>query len=385
MAVPLLELALKKDLKVANNGLINNYRLAHDEASRQAFVGTLKSYLNGPLERELDDRYSEIRAVTGDEKTAQDAFKQDGLFKLWQSTVYSSQDMMWETVGETVDRLHSSYLNFWHDLDETGGAGGTLELDPDLALPEPIGSHEIHRQPGGYFYASEKDDLIAPLMYFGSRELYMNAKGARGGAVAGAAAISKVVVATIKQKAADLKPTRILDMGCGTGSETREYKHAFPQADVFGVDISAPFVKFAHLWAEAHGDPIAFRQANAAATGYPDGHFDLIVSTIMFHETSNEVLPQILEETRRLLAPGGLVVFADVPFQIEKLTERQRVTSDWQVKHNGEPFWTGYGNVDLRKSLLAAGFAEDEAFAEYANFGALDMMIFGAKRNEVSK
>ena len=364
---------------MAIDALAGTYQLTHDEAAKQSFVGSLKSYLRNSLEGQLDEKYAQLRDSLGEAKSAQDALKQDAIFKLWESTVYCSQDMMWETVGETVDRLHGSYQKYLQNGSTNNTSEARLELSADLTIPEPIASHEIHRQPGGYFHGSEKDDLIAPLMYFGSRELYMNSAGAKGGTAAGMPAISNAVLAALNAKAPGFRPKRILDLGCGTGTETRAYCQAFPDSEVYGVDLSAPFLKFAHLWAEAHGDEIHYRQANAADTGYPDGHFDLIVSTILFHETSHEVLPQIMKESRRLLAPGGLVVHADVPFQLEKLSERERVTSDWQVAYNGEPFWTEYGKVDLYQALLEAGFTPDEAFSEYMNFGSLDMMMFGAK------
>jgi hypothetical protein len=41
---------------------------------------------------------------------------------------------------------------------------------------------------------------------------------------------------------------------------------------------------------------VHFSQQDATRTNFPDGHFDLICSSILFHETSGKALPAIVRE-----------------------------------------------------------------------------------------
>jgi SAM-dependent methyltransferase len=188
-----------------------------------------------------------------------------------------------------------------------------------------------------------------------------------------------MMLKVLREKFPDLAPRRILDLGCGPGTETLAFARAWPEAEMHGLDLSGPFVTFAHLWAEENGVAAHFRQGDAAHTSYPDGHFDLIVSHILFHETSPEILPAVMREARRLLAPGGVFFNADVAYQFNRISVPKQVTNAWQVAHNGEPFWRGFAQTDVTEALRAAGFAADEVFADYVPLGSGHNLMFGAR------
>ena len=363
------------------------YRATADEGARQRFVGQLKNYANGALEQHLAAHYERslrpaFEATHGraprDRAEARPLFEADPLFQLWGSMVYASQTLMWQTVGETCRRLEPQFEA--RAAEHAARARGSLTLDPALRIPQPIADVEIHRQPGGYFAASHERDLMAGLIYFGTIELYRAAKGLTANAPVGEPGIGRYIAGVVRKRYPDLKPRRILDLGCGPGIETLGLCEAFPDAEVHGLDLSAPFVRFAHAWAEDAGQVVHYRQADAQHTGYPDGHFDLIVSHILFHETWHDQVPRILAEARRLLAPGGVLLSADVPYQPARLPIPKQVTNDWQVRNNGEPFWTGFADTDVRASLTEAGFAADEIVADYEPLGAGFYLFFGGRR-----
>ncbi len=267
--------------------------------------------------------------------------------------VYASQDLMWQTVGTTCKRIQADFEA--RAKSATSQPKGSLTLDPALSLPKPIADAEIHRQPGGYFAAASEADLYAALIYFGTVELYRAAKGLTAHAPVGEPGIGRFIVSVVQKRYPDLRPRRILDLGCGPGMETVALKEAFPDAEVHALDISAPFVRFGHAWAEDRGLEMHFRQADAQRTGYPDGHFDLIVSHILFHETWHDIAPRIFAEARRILAPGGVFINADVPYQPARMSIPKQVTNDWQVRNNGEPFWTGFADTDVPAVLAGRG------------------------------
>jgi SAM-dependent methyltransferase len=368
--------------------LRQTYRPTHDEAARQAFVGALKGYVNGPLEQRLAAEYeSEIGPAYAREhgqppqnrEEGNAAFANNHTFGVWGAATFVSQDLMWETVGETCERVLPDFARRRQDI-EKGQTLGRLELNPDLEIPEPIRDIEIHRQPGGYFDDEVEDGLLTGLHYFGTIELYRNAKGLGTGANVGEPGMGRYLLGALKRRYPDLKPKRILDLGCGAGVETLAYKEAFPDAEVWGVDIAAPLLSFAHTWAEDCGFAVNYRQADARATGFPDGHFDLVMSHILFHETWHDILPAIMREANRILAPGGVFLNGDTPYQPARLSIPKQVTNDWQVINNGEPFWTGYVDMSMRDELIKAGFDEDRAFADWDPLGQGEYHIFGGSK-----
>ena len=362
------------------------YQPNFTESSRQRFVAALKGYVNGPMERQLAELYSQKLAPEFEEQQgrfpenvdeATGAFETTDLYRLWGSMVYTSQDLLWETVGQSVDRLRPEYETLSENIDEPIGS---LELNKNLKLPQPISTTEIHRQPGGYFYEADGRDLTSPLQYFASIELYRKAKGLSSGAKTGEPGMTRFMVSALKDKFTDLKPKRILDLGCAVGTETIGLKEAFPDAEIHGLDISGPFLRFAHLWAEENNVPVHYRQADARETQYPDEHFDLIVSHILFHETWGDILPEIMKEANRILTKQGVFFNADVPYQPHRMPMTKQVTNGWQVVNNGEPFWSGFVNTDIGNSLKNAGFIDEKVFEYYVPLGQGDYFFFGAEK-----
>jgi hypothetical protein len=74
--------------------------------------------------------------------------------------------------------------------------------------------------------------------------------------------------------------------------------------------------------------------------------------------------PAILAESRRLLAPGGIVVHVDLP-QLDEVDPYRRFIYTNETHFNNEPFWTPYRLMDLPALMRAAGFAEGEVFRDF--------------------
>lgn len=376
---------------MSESRLNNLYKPNQDERARQAFVGTLKKHVNGKMEGELEALYQEkiLPAFTEQHNRAPENraeakswFDQEYRYQLWGSAVYCSQDLLWETVGDTVDRIIDDAEKSAAVLEASTNKHGSLHLNPALKLPEPIASTEIHRQPGGYFHGNEKAELRAAFLYYGTIALYTAAKGFSDGEPVSDTGSGHAMAGLIRARYPDLKPTRILDIGCGTGNLARGLKEVWPEAEVHGLDLSASFVRYGHVMAEAHGLEMHFHQLDAADTGFDDGAYDLIVSQIMFHETWHDKLPKIMDEVARLLAPGGLFFNIDVPYQPDKISISKQVSNDWQVTNNGEPFWTGFVDTDIDTALANAGFSAHERFTDYqAAGGNQSYYLFGARKN----
>ncbi len=359
----------------------------HDETARQAFVGSLKGYVNfgienqlaGAFEQRIADRHAGPPIET--REAAEQALAGHPLYALWASLTFHSQNLMWQSVQDTTDRTVDSQIDAFRALATSPARIGSMTLSDELVVNAPVKTTEIHRQPGGYWRERRPDDLEAALNYSGTVDLYRNAKGMGVGGKIGSDSIGRFVAGIARKYAPDLEPRAILDMGCGTGEQTLGYKRAFPDAHVTGIDCARPFVRFAHSLAESEGLALDFAERDAGKTGFADESFDLIVSIIMFHETTRAQVRDIMVECWRLVRPGGLVLHLDVPYQPDRMSLIKQVTNHWQVRHNGEPFWTGFANLDMQHEAIAAGFDPDLAFARYETAGPAEYHFFGGRKS----
>ncbi|HEY8199898.1 MAG TPA: class I SAM-dependent methyltransferase [Actinomycetota bacterium] len=96
--------------------------------------------------------------------------------------------------------------------------------------------------------------------------------------------------------ALEREPIRVLDLCCGTGFAARQIQHAFPDAEVVGIDLSPEMVLMARREADEEGFDIEFEVDDARGLKLEDESFDLVVS----HNA-----PPFPEETMRVLGPSG--------------------------------------------------------------------------------
>lgn len=104
----------------------------------------------------------------------------------------------------------------------------------------------------------------------------------------------------------------VLDVGCGTGSLAIAAKrHVGPTGAVQGIDASPKMIARASRKARKADVDVVFRQALAEALPFPDGQFDVVVSTVMLHHLPRNARQQCAGEIRRVLKPGGRVLAVD--------------------------------------------------------------------------
>jgi ubiquinone/menaquinone biosynthesis C-methylase UbiE len=103
-------------------------------------------------------------------------------------------------------------------------------------------------------------------------------------------------------------PKRVLDVGCGTGYLLGILADHYPDAQqLCGVDAAPQMITTAS--AVARDDRLNFTVGLAEKLGYPDGAFDLIVSTTSFDHWADQQAG--LVECARVLRPGGHFVLVD--------------------------------------------------------------------------
>ena len=336
----------------------------HDEAARQQFVVGFKQFLNRhvrPTNRKVyqAEAAPAFAAATGHLPATRQEIRAsmyaNPRYRSWCAFNRSAQELMWDALGDTIERERPRLEATAHRYMQSPTCRGSLELDPAFEPPRDVTTVDIHLQPGGYTLDLGDADVTAGAFYESGGNLYAFGQGIRRNDSKAAA-----VQAFLRERHPGMHPRRILDMGCSAGSATVPYAEAFADAEVHGIDVGAGMLRYAHARAEALGAPVHFHQMSAVATGFPDGHFDLIVSHNMLHEISASTLRAVMRETYRLLAPGGICVHQDVPLRFAKLDDYDRFEYSWDTKNNNEPFWEAYANADLAGALRDAGFAAED-------------------------
>jgi ubiquinone/menaquinone biosynthesis C-methylase UbiE len=241
------------------------------------------------------------------------------------------QDTIWERFLSPVVRLlidEDSLRRYAESVDWEKQSDRFRRAD--VTIPSYYSSHNFHGIQGGYLNSSAAVtyDPITQYVLPPNESL-----------------VRQALIDNIK-----VKPRRILDLGCGTGSTTLMLKQAFPQAEVIGLDLSPYMLVRAEHKATNAGLDIHWRHGNAEKTGFPDASFDLVTIALLFHETPPTVSQAILLESFRLLTCGGQILILDG----NQKTLRQL---EWLNDVFEEPYIRDYAVGSVDAWMGTAGFA----------------------------
>jgi ubiquinone/menaquinone biosynthesis C-methylase UbiE len=100
----------------------------------------------------------------------------------------------------------------------------------------------------------------------------------------------------------ETSPSRVLDLGTGTGRAAFLLARRYPEAEVLGVDLAPAMLAEARkLTPPELAGRVRFEEADAERLPYADGSFDLVSLANMI---------PFFPELARISAPGGAVVFS---------------------------------------------------------------------------
>lgn len=324
-----------------------------DIESREDFLSGFRAVLDGSvIQKAAWKRAHEIAQAHGYGKddpvplpVLVELFSKDPTIAMSVRTWLDVQDLIWGVVAEEFEGNMDDYLAVMESYDRRGP--GTLELNPDMEIPAYC-KHEIHRQPGGFVGSP----FAGFIHYYGVLSFY---KGLNDGGE-----ISKLY-ATAVPAPKDGVIKRILDMGCSDGQFSMAIKDRFPDAEVWGIDVGGPMVRFAHLRAVDLNIDVNFAQRLAEDTKFPDNHFDIVTSYILHHEVNADATLKIIKEAYRILRPGGIY------FPIDAYTGKPVETDVflrfriwWDYTLNNEPWRMEYADVDFLGEMRKAGFEVNE-------------------------
>ena len=349
---------------------------AHDDTARFDFLANLNGYLSTRLSPKVRESY---------EKRVKPAFEQregrapesrhevrkamaaDPVYQTWSALRRNTMEMRQQAGRGMVLRQLGPLIDKVRQINETSPG---LQLDPSVQVPRYVSAVDIHCMPGGYHTELVPGDVLAPANY--DSGIFATTGGMLGRWNDGG---GQALAQWLKKEHPQFKPRRILDLGCTVGHNAVPLAQAFPDAEVIAIDVAAPMLRYAHARARSLGvENINFRQANAEALDYPDGHFDLISTAMFWHESSSKAMPRKLKEIHRLLADGGLTAHLEQP-QYTGMDVYEQFIRDWDAYNNNEPFWGVMHEYDLRKMMADAGFDPARYFETTAR-GVVDRDIF---------
>lgn len=332
----------------------------HDERARQEHVGAVRRHLAArvvPGHRVIYERrvLPQLRRELGrdpvDRHEIRRGMQRDPYYQFWSALQRRSQEQMWESVIDPVEREHGRRRREFTRHADGRGRRGSLRLDPLLQIPRYHSAVDIHLQPGGYHTDFCPDDTSAGAIYDRGLQIYSaGSTGPRN------EAMGELLVGYLRERDPRFTPRRILDLGCAIGNSTLPWARAFPRARVDAIDIGAPQLRYGHARAEALGVAVHFAQQNAESTAYESGSFDLIVSHIVLHETARSALRNVLRECHRLLRPGGWMLHLEIP---RGQTPLEQFLMNWESHNNNETFAELITDIDLAAEAVAGGFEPD--------------------------
>ena len=267
-------------------------------------------------------------------------FRKAPIALTWQRFLRTQQEMMWRRTRQSFVRNGDHVVNKMEASKNLGP--GKLIYDADFVVPTYT-RQEIHLQPGGY----TDDTLGGVVFHYGTMVFYEGSNDQD----------------ELHMELAELttKPegncNRILDLACSIGQASTALKKLNPAVEITGLDVALPMLKYAHYRAVDQGIDVTFQQALAEEMPYEDGHFDAVMSYLLYHEVAEEKIEEIVTEVYRVLRPGGTFSIFDFSNNFgENLPASQRYLIDFDSRNNCEPYSVGFVHCDFMGILRRAGF-----------------------------
>ena len=334
---------------------------SHDQTERYNFLAHLNRHLatrvmpgvETAYRRQVEPAFARDHGrAPKDRHEVRKSLGDNAIYRTWSALRRNSMEMRQQAGLSVVLPQLGTLIAKSRDA----AAADRLRLNAELPMPNYLTAVDHHCMPGSYHGERVPDDVSGAANY--DSGMFVTTAGMLGGYTDGG---GHGVVRHLRRHFPEFRPRRILDIGCGLGHNVLPIAAAFPNADLVAVDVAAPMLRYGAARAAALGiGNVTFVQADATDLAeFDDASFDWIQSTMLLHETSVRALRRIMAESRRLIAPGGLVIHLEQPRYDADMSPFEQAMRDWDAFHNNEPFWTKLHEIDLDALMVDAGFERD--------------------------
>jgi ubiquinone/menaquinone biosynthesis C-methylase UbiE len=337
---------------------------SHDDIARFNFLANFNKFMAGVVvggnsvvfkERAAPQWAARHGTPPETRREIREAMREDPYYRMWSSLRRTGMEMRQQAGRALVLRQMQALRDRAQSLNAS--QPDSLRLDPSVSAPRYQSELDNHCMPGSYYAEYIEGDVAAAANY--DAGMFATTTGLFGRYLDGA---GRGTAEWLKHRRPGWTPRRILDLGAGLGHNVLPIARAFPKAEIIAVDLAAPMLRYGHARAVGMGiKNVTFQQANAESLPFEDGEFDFIYSTMFLHETSHSALRNILSESKRLLAPGGLQVHLEQP-PYRGMGAFEQFLRDWDCQYNNEPFWSALHDTRLPELMTELGIATEKIF-----------------------
>jgi 2-polyprenyl-3-methyl-5-hydroxy-6-metoxy-1,4-benzoquinol methylase len=155
----------------------------------------------------------------------------------------------------------------------------------------------------------------------------------------------------VKMLSSHLKPgMTVLELGCGTGSLTRELARS--GADVVAIDVSPDLLEIAKTNCSAPN--VRYQIQNAYSLSYSEAVFDSVVGSSILHHVE---IKEALRDVYRVLKPAGSIYFTEPNMLNPQIAIQKNVP--WIKRKLGDsPDETAFFRWPIRWLLKQTGYRD---------------------------
>jgi len=186
----------------------------------------------------------------------------------------------------------------------------------------------------------------------------------------------------------------VLDLGCGNGRSLEILKEK--KIDYFGLDVSKKLIEIAKKKYPQN----RFEVGDILKLPYPDNFFDKVLAIrILHHIPSKEFQLQALQEIKRILKPGGLLILTVwnawgskykinllrmMKYAILRIIGRSKLDFGdalipwWRVSEKIERYFHFFTKNELKKLVKETGFRVEKIWSSKFN-GHSDIYLIAKK------
>lgn len=252
-----------------------------------------------------------------------------------------------------IEERRENFEKFIHaEVEPVEGSELYLPAQPDV--PKYWSNVNWHLEPGGW----DGYDLYGPLFAFGIGPLVFRHGGYA--AVGYGDDIIEQRMSAVRQFPKD-SYERIYEPGCGGVSTLGALHKVFPEAELFGSDLSPLLLKNGYMLANRQKFRVHLKLEDSTRTSEPDESVDGVITYALHHELPPKSNEELFREMFRIMKPGADIVISDPPpFRVVDLFHA--VILDWDTDHRDEPFFSTNLESSLDEMLIEAGFEAVESY-----------------------
>ncbi len=229
-----------------------------------------------------------------------------------------------------------------------------LPKDADLESYPPYYRRNFHWQTDGYLsdHSAKIYDLGVEWLFMGTADIMRRQV---------IPPISRFLMT--QNTLAPTNPTRLIDIGCGTGRTLSQIATAHPKLQLVGVDLSPYYLRRASQLPNLRD--ATMMADNGESLSFRDDSFSIATSVFMFHELHKDARRNVMHEMFRVLRPGGLAVIADSA-QSSESPELAPFLGRFTVDFH-EPYYKSYQQDPLEEALTDIGFEAIEVESHFVS------------------